>query len=535
MTDTDDHNPQHSTPASSRAGEAAAGEAAAGEAAADGKETVAPVPLPASRTAPQADFSVPRSPDDAEGARQSHPLRNVLLVVAGVAVVLVAGYYIVPWVRLSLRTVSTDDAYVNGHVTFVAPRVAGHVVRVLVDDNNRVRQGDLLVQLDKEPYEVQVAIRRAAVEVAQANLLAAQAKVRGLEAMCEAQRWQLQLAIEQVASQIAELRANVATYQSHKASLALAEANLRRGEQLFPNGAMSKEDLDVRRQTVTVNQAAVKEALEAVYASRAALGMMDRPTDDDALATVPPDLEQTYSSVRAALANLVQSAAEIGLPLPNVGTTPAQFLTKFPTERLDQIRTDILGTAPAVKQADAQLQEAKRDLAQAELDLSYCDVHSAIDGVVTRRNVNPGNNVQAGQTVMAVRSVKEIWIDANFKETQLDYLRIGQRVEMKVDMYGKSQVFTGRVTGFTMGTGSTLSLLPAENATGNFIKVVQRLPVRIEPVDYDPDKFPLFIGLSVVPYVYIYEKPTGPHAGDYLQPPIGESPAASPAEPQAAR
>ena len=105
-----------------------------------------------------------------------------------------------------------------------------------------------------------------------------------------------------------------------------------------------------------------------------------------------------------------------------------------------------------------------------------------------------------------------------------DLLRIGQRVEMKVDMYGRSVMFPGRITGFTMGTGSTLAVLPAENATGNFIKVVQRLPVRIEPVDYDPEKSPLFVGLSVVPYVYVYEPATGPHAGAYLQP-RGDAPA----------
>src|SRR5215468_1295888 len=118
---------------------------------------------------------------------------------------------------------------------------------------------------------------------------------------------------------------------------------------------------------------------------------------------------------------------------------------------------------------------------------------------------------------MAIRSLSEIWVDANFKETQLRDLRIGQAVDLYVDMYGHRQVFKGRITGFTMGTGSTLALLPAQNATGNFVKVVQRLPVRIELEDYDPDKNPLFIGTSVVPYVYINRPPTGPDAGKFLQ------------------
>jgi membrane fusion protein (multidrug efflux system) len=174
--------------------------------------------------------------------------------------------------------------------------------------------------------------------------------------------------------------------------------------------------------------------------------------------------------------------------------------------------------APAVKQAEAKLLQARRDLDQAELNLRYCDVVSEIDGVVTRRNVNEGNNVQAGQSLMAVRSLTEIWIDANFKETQLADLRIGQRVRVEVDMYGKRREYEGRITGFTMGTGQTLALLPPQNATGNFVKIVQRLPVRIELTDYDPDENPLFVGLSVTPSVYFKETPTGPHAGEFLQP-----------------
>ena len=118
---------------------------------------------------------------------------------------------------------------------------------------------------------------------------------------------------------------------------------------------------------------------------------------------------------------------------------------------------------------------------------------------------------------MAIRSLTDIWVDANFKETQLRDLRIGQPVDLYVDMYGGRHVFKGRVAGFTMGTGSTLALLPAQNATGNFVKVVQRLPVRIELVDYDPDKARCSSALSVVPYVYINEPPTGPDAGKFLQ------------------
>ncbi len=206
-----------------------------------------------------------------------------------------------------------------------------------------------------------------------------------------------------------------------------------------------------------------------------------------------------------------------------MGRRPRSRPSKISTSRTPRAISTHLSNrsvpkAPAVKQAEAKLLQARGDLDLAKLDLRYCDVVSEIDGVVTRRNVNPGNNVQAGQSLMAVRSLTEIWIDANFKETQLADLRIGQRVRCEVDMYGSRREYEGRITGFTMGTGQTLSLLPPQNATGNFVKIVQRLPVRVELTDYDPDKAPLFVGLSVVPYVYFKEPPTGPHAGDVLQP-----------------
>jgi membrane fusion protein, multidrug efflux system len=194
---------------------------------------------------------------------------------------------------------------------------------------------------------------------------------------------------------------------------------------------------------------------------------------------------------------------------------------------IDRTFARLAAQAPAVKQAEAKLEAAKRDLAQAELDLRYCDIVAEIDGVITRRNVNPGNNVQVGQALMAIRSLDEIWVDANFKETQLRDLRIGQPVDLNVDMYGSRQAFKGRIAGFTMGTGSTLALLPAQNATGNFVKVVQRLPVRIELVGYDAEKSPLFVGTSVVPEVYINEPATGPHAGQFLQAYLPRSPAAA--------
>jgi membrane fusion protein (multidrug efflux system) len=196
----------------------------------------------------------------------------------------------------------------------------------------------------------------------------------------------------------------------------------------------------------------------------------------------------------------------------------ANFYALDPHGDLNAIYAKLMETAPAVKVAETNLAQAQANLDQAKLNLRYTDIVAEIDGVITRRDVNPGNNVVVGQSLMAIRSLTDIWVDANFKETQLGKLEIGQRVTLDVDAYGGHHTFEGRISGFTMGTGSTLALLPPENATGNFVKVVQRLPVRIDLVNYEPDGFPLFIGLSVTPEVHINEPPTGPDAGKKLQP-----------------
>ena len=484
-------------------------------------------PTPADRTNQPASAAEPvtrppSAPPNLPSVPPQARRRRKWLLAAGVVIGLaVATYALVPWVNTELHTVSTDDAYINGHVTFVAPRVSGQVSRVLVDDNYRVKKGDLLVQLDKEPFQVQVAIKQAAVTAAETDLAAAKSQVRSVLAQAGSQRWKLQTAIEQVDNQVALLKARVASLRSAEASRDKADADLARAKEAYDKGAGSKQDLDAAVASKKVADAQVNQAREDVHQVRVALGLAPESPDGN-LTTVPADLNQRFSTVRQALADLIQTMAQVGLPLPGVDRTPSEVLTEFrkldPGGDINQIFERLVPQAPAVKQAEAKLLQARRDLDQAELNLRYCDVVSDIDGVVTSRNVNPGNYVQAGQQLMAVRSVTEIWIDANFKETQLADLRIGQRVRCEVDMYGSRRVYEGRITGFTMGTGQTLALLPPQNATGNFVKIVQRLPVRIELTDYDPDKDPLFVGLSVTPSVYYKEPPSGPHAGTVLQP-----------------
>jgi len=478
--------------------------------------------MPAEESKPPA----PGQPADSEAPKPAvgpvHRRRRwiVPLVVLLAVVALFAG---IPRLLHALNSVSTDDAYVNSYVTFVAPRVAGQVDRVLVEDNDRVKKGDVLVELDSEPYRVKVAINQAAVDSAQADLVVTQASVQGLVAQTRSQRFKLIHAIEDVDNQIATIRARVATWEQSKATLVLAQAEFNRAEHLMATKVVSAEEYDQRHEALDVAKAQVKQALENIHEARVALGLPAEPPEGTSLGDVPANLEQSFSSVRQALADLTQSAAKLGIVASSYNLTPKQvideFYSRYPGGDIDRIFADIIRNAPDLKRAEASLLRTQRDLDQAKLDLRYCTIVAEIDGVVTGRNVNPGNNVQVGQSLMAIRSLRDIWVDANFKETQLRNLRIGQRVDLEVDMYGSKRTFEGRISGFTMGTGSTLALLPAQNATGNFVKVVQRLPVRIDVMNYDPDKVPLFVGLSVTPTVDLKTAPTGPNAGKFLKEP----------------
>jgi len=446
------------------------------------------------------------------------PTRRRWLLIGAVIVVLVlAGVFGIPRIRLAFTTASTDDAYVNGYVTFVAPRIGGQISRVLVDDNYRLHKGDLLAQIDKEPFEIAVSQKQAAVDTANADLQAAIASVRAIEAEARSRRWKLQSAEEELENQIALLHDRVAALDKAKATLALAQVNFDRAKQLLGTPAESRQQYDQYQEAFSTASAQVTQALAAIRQVRASLGLPPQPEQGGDLGQVPPDLDQTFSSVLQAQADLIQSAAQLGV-VHSFDQSPKQMLAEFEKAGdIDRVFAKIAAEAPAVKQAEAKRDVAKQELAEAELNLRYCNIVAEIDGVVTRRNVNPGNYVQVGQNLMAIRSLNDIWVDANFKETELRDLRIGQPVDLYVDMYGGRHVFKGRISGFTEGTGSTLALLPAQNATGNFIKVVQRLPVRIDLEGYDPDKNPLFIGTSVVPYVYIDQPPTGPDAGKFLQ------------------
>ena len=208
------------------------------------------------QTPPKAD----PAPPEPESRRWK---RKLVFGVLGIAVLSALIVFGIPAVKETLNTVSTDDAYVNGHVTFVAPRVAGQISRVLVDDNNRVHKGDLLAELDKEPYRVAVSEKQAAVDTAKADLQAAIAAARAIEAQARSRRWNLQHAVEDVDNQVALLHARVATVEKSKAALALAQLEFDRARQLVARADVSREVYDQRQAELTTAGAGLTQTLGA--------------------------------------------------------------------------------------------------------------------------------------------------------------------------------------------------------------------------------------------------------------------------------
>jgi multidrug resistance efflux pump len=218
------------------------------------------------------------------------------------------------------------------------------------------------------------------------------------------------------------LHARVAALDKSKADLTLAQADFFRARQLLETAAGSRQEFDRAQRALSTANAQVTEALAEVYQVRASLGLPAQPDGGKGLDQVPPDLDQTFSTVLAAQAELIQTAAQLGV-IHSYEQTPKQMVEEFEKQGdINRTFARLEAEAPGVKQAEAKLEFAKRELAQAELDLRYCDIVAKIDGVVTRRNVNPGDYVQVGQNLMAIRSLHEIWVDANFKETQLNDL-----------------------------------------------------------------------------------------------------------------
>lgn len=355
-----------------------------------------------------------------------HPSPLAIIITLAVLIIVVVGSVV--WWRYAKVHISTDDAYTTAHVHQVSPRVAGTTMEVWVDDNQRVRTGDLLVKLD--PRDNEVALQRA-----EANLNQAKAQVIQADAAVT----QAQAGIAQAEAQVAQARAQ--TSQAG-ANFEVSGVNYGRNSSLFTKDsrAVAKADVDTTKSSLDASQAAFDAAKANTHAAEA---------NGDA----------AKSMKESRQAELVVAKAQVGT-------------------------------------AEANVEDAK-------LQLSYCWVLSPCDGRVSRKTVEVGQRLSPGQALMAVTE-NDIWVLANLKETQLEHVRVGQRVKLPIDAF-PDHPFTGRVDSLQAGSGATYSLLPPDNATGNFTKIVQRVPVKLT---FDPDSIKGFealvvAGLSVVPVIDI--------------------------------
>jgi membrane fusion protein, multidrug efflux system len=414
------------------------------------------------------------------------PPRRLFRLLWLVGVVVLAGLAIFvayPWWSYRQSHSITEDAFVEAHIVNVAPQtVSGHIVRFLVDENERVKKGDVLIDLDWEPYQVQVDIKRAAVLVAEKNLALAVAQARGMVAQTNSKLFKLAHVKEDVNDQIALLRANVAAWETTKARQARAKADYDRAKELMKTpGAISQQDVDLKLQDFQVADAQVKQALEAVYQIRASLGLPAKPQRGNDLTQVPPDLDQNYSSVRQALADILQSAAQLGYLPTAWDATPAQAKAELYRQdsngNLNAVFAKLIDDSPGVMQARANLQQARSDLDQALLNLHYTRLRAPFDGVVVKRYVHLGDFASPGVAILSMYNPDLIYVTANLEETRLPGVAPGNPVELQLDAF--AEPLRGRVVWIDKSTGAQFSLMPRNVVSGEFTKVVQRVPVRI--------------------------------------------------------
>jgi membrane fusion protein (multidrug efflux system) len=353
---------------------------------------------------------------------------------------------------------STDDAQVDGHITPVASKIYGRVAQVLVEDNQSVKAGQILVKIDAADYQ-------AAVDQAKASLALAEGEARSagvdVPRTSESVASGTSNADAQLSGAQADLMRAQATYeQAQTADLAVAEANIARSR---ANAQLGKADLD-RYQPLMEKGEISKQQYDAAKANADATASA-LIADEQRLAQAKRNVDITRAQLEAAKARV--QGAEAGVS----------------SAHADQKRV-------AMRSADAQAKLASVDRARAQLDaaqlnLSYCNIVAPVDGVATHKSVEPGQIVQAGQGLLVVVPLQNVWVTANFKETQLRNMKAGQKAYIKSDTYGKT--FSGHVDSIAGATGAVLSLLPPENATGNYVKVVQRVPVKIvlDPISSD--------------------------------------------------
>ncbi|HWG39483.1 MAG TPA: HlyD family secretion protein [Candidatus Acidoferrales bacterium] len=376
----------------------------------------------------------------AVGFFRTHP-RAKWIIAALAVLILIGGFFV--WRYYSARE-STDDAQIDGHIDPISARVTGTVIKVLHDDNEVVQAGTLLVELDPKDYQVAVDRARADLANAQANAIAANVGVPLTQATSSSQ---LLAADAGVKGAQRDIELAGAKLNDAQAMYAKTSADLKRMEMLIAKDEISHQQYDA-----------------AVAANNSAKANVDAAT----------------SAIAAAESRAAQSQAQAEA----ARTVPEQLKV----------------TRARARAASAEVQRAISALAQAELNLQYTKIFAPVTGVLSKRSVEPGQTVQAGQPLFSIVDLDDIWVTANFKETQLRDMKVGQRAKIKVDAYGKE--FSGTVESIGGATGARFSLLPPENATGNYVKVVQRIPVRIRLDKGQDPNHQLRPGMSVEPVVF---------------------------------
>jgi membrane fusion protein (multidrug efflux system) len=379
-----------------------------------------------------------------------------MFMIVGVVVLLVAGFFL--W-RYFSSYESTDDAQIDGHLNPVSARVSGHVEKLLVSDNQFVQAGQPLVQIDPRDYQVLVARAKGDYDNAVA---AARAAGVNVPITSTSTSGQLSAAAADVETAQAGLLVAQQQYEAANAQVAQAEAN----------NVKTQNDLARYKQLVSKQEISQQQFDQAVAAAQAGASGLDAARANAAAA---------QQQIKAAQSRIAQARANARV----AQTGPQQVIA---------IRSRAQG-------AEALVEQKKAELDAAQLNLQYTTIVAPVSGVVTNRTVEAGQNVQPGQELMRVINLDDVWVTANFKETQLRKMRVGQTVTISGDATGRD--YKGRVESLAGASGAITSLLPPENATGNYVKVVQRIPVKITFDQGETKEHALRPGMSVVPKVWI--------------------------------
>lgn len=406
----------------------------------------------------------------------------ILLPVALIAMAVGLFYY---WHRKGFEV--TDDAFIDGAIIQISSRVSGQVINVAITDNQHVEKGNLLLELDPRDFETAVAKAQAALSNAEAKNSGAKAGLDLTSTATDAVLMQTSAALKAAQAQVDVLFAGV---RQAEANMSAAEASLQQAEasQAAVGAEARRAQADAERYRALYRKDEVSKQL------------LDRAETEARAAAA--NLDAAKQVVVAAQAQLAQ--AQAGRASAQASLRQAETLVRQAEGRLREAETR--PEQIRVRQADLQgavseIEQARATLRQAELNLSYAKVYAKESGYVTKKSVEPGNYVEAGQTLMALVTDR-LWITANYKEVQLERMRPGQSVTIKIDAYPQRK-FRGKVDSIQAGSGARFSLLPPENATGNYVKVVQRVPVKIVFTEELPSEFKIGPGMSVVPEVKV--------------------------------